>query len=168
MMDRVNQIINHPLYKKELEQILALEQERIYCKHNIEHFLDVARVMYIFCLEEKQQIAKDIIYGTALLHDIGRAKEYLENIPHEMASVEISQLILPNCGYKTEEIRLITKAIAGHRKAELTKNSPKESTADTLQHLLKTADKRTRNCFACEAKASCNWDETKKNKRICY
>jgi Predicted HD superfamily hydrolase len=167
-MDRVNKIINHPLYKKELDKITELEKERIYCKHTLEHFLDVARLMYIFSLENNQKIEKDIIYGTALLHDIGRAKEYLEGIPHEVASIEIGNLILPDCSYKKEEIFLIKEAIKEHRGQAAIKKLSLDKSSIILQQLLKKADKLTRNCFACAAESSCKWDEQKKNKRISY
>ena len=40
---RVRQIVTHPLYQQEFSALQKAEQERIYCKHTMEHFLDVAR-----------------------------------------------------------------------------------------------------------------------------
>ena len=47
-MDRVNQIWRHPVYQEHYKKIQELESERIFCRHTPEHFLDVARLMYIY------------------------------------------------------------------------------------------------------------------------
>ena len=70
-MDRVNQIWNHPLYQNELNKLQLLEADREFCRHTPEHFLDVARLAYIRALEENAPVSKELIYCTALLHDIG-------------------------------------------------------------------------------------------------
>ena len=44
---RVRQIVTHPLYQQEFSALQKAEQERIYCKHTMEHFLDVARICHI-------------------------------------------------------------------------------------------------------------------------
>ena len=58
-MDRINQICAHPRWKECVEKIRVLEQNRIFCRHETTHFLDVARIAYNENLE----------YG------LGRAKE---------------------------------------------------------------------------------------------
>ena len=70
-MDRVNQIWNHPIYQNELNKLQLLETDREFCRHTPEHFLDVARLAYIRALEENAPVSKELIYCTALLHDIG-------------------------------------------------------------------------------------------------
>ena len=50
-MDRVNQIWGHPVYQEHYKKIQELESERSFCRHTPEHFLDVARLMYIYALE---------------------------------------------------------------------------------------------------------------------
>ena len=48
-MTRVNAIWQHPLYQQNLKDLIHLEADRIFCRHTPEHFLDVARLAYIFC-----------------------------------------------------------------------------------------------------------------------
>ena len=45
--NRISLIWRHPLYQKHCEKIQELEKDRIFCRHTPEHFLDVARLMYI-------------------------------------------------------------------------------------------------------------------------
>lgn len=82
-MERVNQICKHPLWVESVKKIQALEQQRIFCRHNIPHFLDVARLSWIENLEQGLGISKELIYAAAMLHDIGRHLQYTEQIPHD-------------------------------------------------------------------------------------
>ena len=41
-MEQVNRICRHPLWRESMEQIRQLEQDRIFCRHDIAHCLDVA------------------------------------------------------------------------------------------------------------------------------
>ena len=84
-MERVNKICGHPVWKWHMERLAEYEKDRIFCRHGIEHLLDVARIAYIENLEKNSGISKEIIYGAALLHDIGRYLQYTEGIPHEKA-----------------------------------------------------------------------------------
>ena len=96
-MDKVNEILNNEKYKKYLVMLEELEKDRVFCKHGIEHSLDVARIAYIRVLELELPYSKEIIYAIALLHDIGRVLEYKENIPHHkgslISSTQIPQLL---------------------------------------------------------------------------
>ena len=92
--NRISLIWRHPLYQKHCEKIQELEKDRIFCRHTPEHFLDVARLMYIYSLENKLNLSREIIYATALLHDIGRAQQYLSGISHDIAGAEIAGKIL--------------------------------------------------------------------------
>ena len=75
-MIRVNQIWKHPIYQEQLQALQMLEADRKFCRHTPEHFLDVARLAYIHALESHASASKELIYCTALLHDIGRAEQY--------------------------------------------------------------------------------------------
>ena len=77
-MDKINQILAHPVWKESYEKIQELEKERIFCGHDLEHFLDVARIAYIETLERNLNISREKIYSAALLHDIGRHLEYTQ------------------------------------------------------------------------------------------
>lgn len=158
--DRINSILHNELYNEYLRKIEFYEASRIYCRHNIQHFLDVARIGYIIALEKKLNIKKDIIYAAALLHDIGRWKQYEDGTPHHIASVEQSLEILKAAGYNDSEIDEITKAIEGHRSLNCSENN--------LENIIYISDKKSRSCFNCTAKESCNWTEEKRNYDIKY
>ena len=119
-MQRYQEIICDKQYQDMIEKIKEYEKDREFCCHTLEHFCDVARIMYILALEEGSSLDQDIIYTTALLHDIGRVWEYEKGIPHEQASVEIAKEFLSKYGYEDDEIRIITTAIGAHRKEEVT------------------------------------------------
>ena len=158
-MDKVNKIINDQEYRLYLEKNNKHEQKRIYCKHDLAHFLDVARIGYIINLENRLNISKNLIYSSALLHDIGKWKQYESQIPHHIASASLSQPILRRVGFEDEEIQLIQEAILCHR-------DPSVATNQDLKGLLYKADKLSRRCFDCKAKHQCNWDNTVFNSEI--
>lgn len=160
-MERVNRIVNNSIYKKSYQLIQDCEQERIYCSHNMAHFLDVARLAWIFNLEEHFGISKEIVYAAAMLHDIGKHEQYLNKIPHETASTQIASGILKDCGFHESEIKLILSAIESHRDQKLVGCS-------SLNQILYRADKMSRSCFTCDSKATCNWDSEKMNLEIKY
>lgn len=160
-MDRVNAILADDKYQLYLKKNEEAEGDRIFCHHNMEHFLDVARIAMLMNAERGLGIAKELIYATALLHDIGRFAEYEEGIPHEEASANLAPDILQRCGFAKEEEQVICKAIMSHRDATV-----KEE--DSLSSLLYLADKASRACHSCKAKAECKWSEEKKNLTILY
>lgn len=160
-MERITKIYRHPVYQKELQFVLMAEQDRQFCRHDMQHFLDVARLGWILCLEGKLDISKDMVYAAALLHDIGRGMQYREGISHDEASVILAGQILPECGFSATETKEICDAIAGHRmSSEVT-----ESRSD-LGEILEEADHASRSCFACEAEPECYWPKDKKNLKI--
>ena len=71
---------------------------------------------------------------------------------------------LKSKGFTEEEIDMIKAAILHHRNRTYESEVPGEH--DTLSELLYWADKKSRNCFACEMKKECNWDEEKMNLKI--
>ena len=102
-MDRVNRILHHEKYKDYAARIEKAEKERQFCRHNMGHFLDVARLAVILDQTEGYSQEKELIYGAALLHDIGRWMEYEDDISHEKASAMLAPEILDNCGFSEEE-----------------------------------------------------------------
>ena len=160
-VDRIQRIQENPVFQDLYIKLQDAEDGRIFCKHTLEHFLDVARLMYIFCLEDGENIRKDVIYATALLHDLGRYDQISSGTPHNVAGVKIAGTILKECGFAENEILLIQKAIAGHREQHSTAD-------DKLTFYLYRADKMSRKCFSCAARAECNWPDEKKNGYIVY
>ena len=159
-MTRVNAIWQHPLYQQNLKDLTRLEADRIFCRHTPEHFLDVARLAYIFALERGIVCSRELIYCTALLHDIGRAKQYTDGTPHDKAGVEIAGKILSDLNFLPEEKSQILTAIGAHR--SLGKEVP------VLSQLIYEADKKSRMCLICPAEKECYWDLSKKNMTIQY
>ena len=157
-MERVNLILRHPLFLAELGHVIEYERDRIFCGHGLEHLLDVARIVYILCLEAGVSVEKEVLYATALMHDIGRWKQYEDGTPHEQESARIAEEILPQCGFVNSEIGIIRDAILSHRS-----NSGEKP---GLAGMLYRADKLSRLCFACEAREECNWE--KKNEGVAY
>lgn len=160
--ERVHFIRNHPLYLSSFARLAELEKDRVFCCHQMNHLLDVARIAYILNLERDLGLEKDMIYSAALLHDIGKYRQYEEGVPHEIASTEIAGKVLADmpadiCFTKNEQQMILT-AITGHRK--LRKNP------ETLEALLYESDKASRACFACPAEPECSWSNTKKNWEI--
>jgi uncharacterized protein len=155
-MDRVNKILNNKKYKRLLEEISDFEKDRIFCKHSLAHFLDVARIAYIEVLEKQLNYNKEVIYAIALLHDIGRISEYKEGIPHNIASALIAKDILKGIGFTEEQESQIMKCIEEHR----------TGSEDSLSEIIYKSDKLSRNCFNCNAVRFCKWNNEKKNKGI--
>lgn len=159
--DRIGKILNHNLFIENLKKNMTAEADRRFCRHDMVHFLDVARIATIINLEEKLGIPGDLIYGAALLHDIGKHRQYEEGIPHEQASTLIATEILGDCGFDEKETDVIKDAILQHRNSEIISER-------SLRGVLYRADKASRPCFACEAEGDCNWKEGRKNKNIIY
>lgn len=161
MMERVNAILAHPLFQSCYEKLAIREHDRIFCRHQMEHLLDVARIAYIQNLEQGLGFEKELIYAAALLHDIGKYEQYENGTPHEVAGEEIAKQILLdlNRQFSEAETDMILSAIRNHRR-EADAKAP-------LDHLLYISDKLSRNCFACPAEPECNWSEEKKNRGIC-
>lgn len=158
-MERVNKILEHQSFQKYMRLNEDAELDREFCRHDIGHFLDVARLAEILNLREDSQVEEELIYACALLHDIGRYQQYANGRPHEEASAELAPAILRDCGFTDKETGVIIKAILGHRKKETGLEAG-------LPGLLYRADKLSRSCFACKAEKKCNWKEDKKNRQI--
>ena len=160
-MKRIQAVFSHPLYQEQFRLLTEAEKDRIFCRHTMEHFLDVARLIYLYTLEEHTGLEKEMIYAAALLHDIGRYEQIALGTPHDIASARIAEQILADCAFSREEILVIQDAILHHR--------GNESHGDTLlARYLYRADKQSRNCFCCPAREACNWPDTKKNMAIHY
>lgn len=161
MMERVNAILVHPLYGTCLAKIDEYERTRIFCGHGMGHLLDVARLAWIFNLEQELHLERERVYAAALLHDIGRHIQYEKGIPHQKAGIPIAEEILKDCGFNQEERTDILTAIENHRSREA-------GAQENLSGILYRADKMSRSCFGCKAKTACNWSQEKKNLKIHY
>lgn len=160
-MERVDRILKHELFLCCMRRIAEAEEHRIYCKHDLDHALDVARIAYILNLEEQGGIGKEVIYAMALLHDLGRSEEYETGSPHHGAGAELAGRILTECGFAAADSRRICQAIAAHKDAE-------RNAGNYCAGLLYRADKLSRNCFDCMASKTCYWEEECRNHSVSY
>ncbi|MBO6114399.1 MAG: HD domain-containing protein [Lachnospiraceae bacterium] len=159
-MERIEKILNNNIYNQCMAGIERAEENRLFCLHDTEHSLAVARIAYIINLENELGYDKECIYAMALLHDIGRCREYEEGIPHHDAGSVLAFDILKACDFSEEEIYDITSAISNHKKLS------KDTSRRELKYILYKADKLSRNCFECKMYNECYWDEEKKNQTI--
>ncbi len=151
-MERVNRILKNPSFLRYLEQNKKAEADRVFCNHSFFHLIDVARLTYIFLLEEgNPYITREMAYAAALLHDIGRWQEYSSGLNHADASAVLAGPILSESGFVRGETELIEKAIRQHRLDEsaAVHRSP-------LSRALKKADRHSRICFSCTVSDKCN------------
>lgn len=160
-MERIDKILKHNLFLYHLRKNETAEVQRRFCRHNIAHFLDVARIAEIINLEEQLGLDRECLYAAALLHDLGKHVQYGEGKPHDIVSAEIAPEILQECGFDHNETDVITDAIRSHRDASVAKEK-------NLRGVLYRADKASRACFACEMEAECHWKDGKKNRSIHY
>lgn len=158
--DRINLILGNRRFIEYCKKNNRYEGNRRLCRHNLQHFLDVARIAYILNLEKGMNYNKDIVYAAALLHDIGRWRQYEEGVPHDISSAELARDILYDSGYSKDENELIINAVKCHR------NEVAEDCS--LNHSIYFGDKKSRNCFSCEASGECNREESKRNQGVVY
>lgn len=156
----IERIRRHPLFQSYYKRLEQAEQDRHFCCHQMNHLLDVARIAYIQNLEQNLGFSKTMIYAAALLHDIGKVRQYEEGIPHETASADIAKIILRDVSDKigAQEQKEILQAILEHRRYREEMSS--------FGKLLYLSDKKSRQCFVCPAEAECNWSIEKKNMEI--
>ena len=159
-MKRVNAILRHPLFAEKLRLLDTLEAERAFCRHDLTHLLDVARLMWIDVLEKGLDLDRETVYAAALLHDLGRAEQMQNGVPHEQASAFLAARILPDAGFTAEETKTVIADIRCHR------GSTPADARETLGEILYRADKACRLCWRCGAREACNWPEERKNAGI--
>ena len=93
-MTRVRAVWEHPVFQRELAWLEELEHDRPFCRHGAQHLLDTARIMWILNLEQGLGFSRELVYATALLHDVGKAGQYAGGEPHEVAGERLAREIL--------------------------------------------------------------------------
>ena len=159
-MSKLDKILENETFKSFIKDVEEIEKDRKFCRHGLEHLLSVARIAYILNLREDVGIRREVIYGAALLHDIGRYSEYEKEMPHAEAGAIIAEPILREAGYSDEETTSIVQAIKTH--------SRDNKGAEGLSELLSRADRLSRSCFNCKAYDECNWSEEDKNMNVSF
>ncbi len=159
-MDRINKILDNEDYKKLMNKIKENEKDRRFCRHDLSHCMDVARIAWIINLEEQSGTDKELIYAAALLHDIGRADACSTGEKHHIISIRYAEAILKNSDFSEDEIKEILNAISMHNSGDMD--------MEGLSGLLYRADKLSRLCFSCDAYDECYWKDDDKNKGVSY
>lgn len=180
-LDRINGIINNEEYQDWIVANNQAEYGSEYCRHGLEHALDVARISYELWLDNQgNPLAKDIVYAAGLLHDIGFWSKF-ENIDehddcdcgchehhnheHEknaepetpfQVGASLAEDILFDAGYHPAVIAEITKAII----------NMETDAKEGLSVVLRKANELSRPCFVCPMKNKC--DKNNKNLRLVY
>lgn len=157
-MEKVNKILDHNIYKEYLRRLEIYEEKRQFCRHNLDHFLDMSRIAYMMVLENKLDYSKEVVYAIGLLHDIGRVEQYENGIEHHIASFNIAKEVLKDIGFKDSEKEAILDAIKNHRNSE----------SENLNSIVYKSDKLSRACYKCKAAKECNWPMEKRNLEIRY
>lgn len=179
-MPRIHRILNNDKFNYYMDAIARLEKDRLFCGHDMDHLLSVARMMYIINLEEGLDLDKELIYSVALIHDLGRVDEYEKGIDHHTASSNIAEDLMKDADFSDEEIKMAQYAIKNHRtnrQGELICESDEETLplgggmdmtdrTISLSNLLRYVDKKSRLCYLCDARNMCKWNEEKKNKKL--
>ena len=147
-VELVDEILKHPKFQRYLEQNSEEEVHRKLCHHDLQHALDVARVAYIISMEKGLNVNKEIIYVTALLHDIAKWKQYQEKVDHASEGANLAEEILRDIGVEKLEAESILEAIRSHRL--------KVKQSSVLSELLYDGDKACRLCINCKGIKECN------------
>lgn len=164
-MERLQLIYSHPLYVKELEGICDDEKDRAFCRHDMEHLLDVARICTILCYQEGligNDISMELIYATAMLHDIGRHRQNMDGTPHDLAGARIAEEGLRDCKFGEHEVEVVIDAIMSHRN---NRNAP-DGAISRFADIFRAADKKSRTCYRCDAREECKWPKEKMNLKV--
>jgi len=155
-MDRLKALLEHPDFQSNLALTAQEEEGREYCRHDLNHLFDVARIAYILYLQGRVALppgtdpggegAREMIYAAALVHDIGRWCQYRDKTKdHAKESVLLAGPLLASAGFDQRETALILAAVAGHRDPQAT----------GWDGMLYTADKVSRRCRDCLMQDRC-------------
>lgn len=157
-LKNTNLLYQNQTFQTYLKKIEDYEKKRRFCRHDMSHFLAVARIACIKATEAGFKLSRDLIYTTALLHDIGRFVQYEDKTPHEIASHYLAVSLLKILNFTNDENKLILDAIRNHRNPE----------AQGFSQVFYQSDKLSRACFSCLVEKECDWSNDKKNLTIVY
>lgn len=176
-MKFTEKLLKHPEFLRLQKRVEQIEQDRIYCHHELSHALDVCRMAWMMYLEDQMQEKfesgledsvnlqekKDQFYVTGLLHDIGRVAQYETGEHHSEAGMRIAKQLLSEIGYPEEWMSETLQIVGVHHGRE-------EENAETgvMEYYIRRADHLSRNCFLCEAADSCKWSDEERNQTIIW
>lgn len=141
-------------YRQALRALEDQEADRIYCKHNLDHFLDVARVTMLVCADFDIPADKDVVYLAALMHDLGRLDK--GQADHPVASAQLADQWLEAIDFPADRRPEVIRLIEGH-------GWRGPAVPSNLLEAFSLADSLSRPCYQCPATDSCHWPADRKN-----
>ena len=159
----IEKILSDERYIDKLNTIDNIESNRCYCKHNITHSREVARILSDLSKERELDNYDELSMIMGYLHDIGRADDY-EGMHNECSS-EFARVLLEEYGLDEDSINLICYAIDNHSGRMpiddiykcIQENTVEDRIEDTWAKLLRIADQLSRDCYKCEVASTCRW-----------
>jgi len=159
-MKRIELLMKDPQYFDYLARNTAIEDKNVYCRHDLQHMIDVARIIYILILEHNdldffiseagltsRLAAKEVIYAAGLLHDVAKWQEYETGTDHAALGARVARDILQKALFDGHEINVIAHAIYEHR--NVTRDM------SFLGEKVHRADNLSRFCFECTERNEC-------------
>lgn len=163
MTEQIDRLLQHPKYRARLELLQEMEQNRIYCGHNLEHFMKVGCIAEQVVVKNELPFSEDVIFGAALLHDVGRVEQYRQGISHEKASVAFAREILFSLNWDVSDIEMVCEAIGSHSHRQCAADRwEKMSALVSLAEVISFADQFSRTCYRCHVADTCKWKEEEK------
>ncbi|MCL2045907.1 MAG: HD domain-containing protein [Oscillospiraceae bacterium] len=190
-MDRINAILSHPLFTDSLRHIEIAERDREFCKHDLEHFLAVARIANILFYGELYDTKnhgllkeQSEIQSTSNI-DFTDTNDDFDDENRDNKEIIYAAALLHDTGrwkqyddgtpHEEESARIAELILpeCGFNDSEIKEileliltHREYESESFNLAPLLYRADKLSRLCFVCSAKEKCNWEV--KNETLRY
>ncbi|MGE5379954.1 MAG: HD domain-containing protein [Methylocystaceae bacterium] len=159
-MKRIEILMKDPLYLEYLGKNTAIEEKHVFCKYDLQHMIDVARIIYILILEHNdldffiseaglsgRLAAKEVIYAAGLLHDIAKWQEYETGTDHAALGSRLARNLLQKCLFNDNEISVVAHAIYEHR--NVTRDM------SFLGEKVHRADNLSRFCYECSERNDC-------------
>ncbi|MGI5921439.1 MAG: HD domain-containing protein [Syntrophomonadaceae bacterium] len=159
-MKRVELLLKDRLYNEYINRNVSAETQNKFCRHDLPHHIDVARITYILVLEHNdlnyfvkesnlggKLAAKEVIYTAGLMHDIGKWQEYKIGMDHALLGSRLVREILPRASFNANEIEQISRAVYEHR------NISRDMSF--LGERLHRADNLSRVCSQCDLQDKC-------------
>ncbi|MDD6193938.1 MAG: HD domain-containing protein [Lachnospiraceae bacterium] len=169
MKEQIDRLLQHPIYRARLECLQELEQDRIYCGHNLEHFMAVGRIAEQVAAANRLLLSKEVIWGAALLHDMGRVEQYQQGISHEKASEAFAREILFSLNWEASDIDVVCEAVSSHGHRQCAQDRwERMSELVSLTEVISFADQFSRKCYQCTVADTCKWTEEEKIKRVYF
>ena len=163
MTGQIDRLLQHPMYRARLELLQELERKRDFCGHNLEHFMKVGRIAEYVVAKNELLFAEEVVWGAALLHDMGRVEQYRQGISHEKASVAFAREILFSLDWNVSDIDMVCEAIGSHSHRQCAADRwRKMPELVSLTEVISFANQFSRTCYKCHMADACKWTEEEK------